>query len=63
MGLIYQKTIEGSTNFKLRSELNMISDIEDLRRDPIGNSIYLYFLLKNSKRGPDVDALIYWMNE
>jgi len=35
---------------------------EELRRDPLGDAIYLFFLLKNNKESPAIDNLIDWMN-
>jgi hypothetical protein len=63
MAIIYKNITDSSINYKIRSELDMIFEIEDLRRDPIGTAIYLHFYLENRRRGPDIDALISWMNE
>lgn len=35
---------------------------EEIRKDPLGDSIYLFFLLKNRIESPAVDSLIDWMN-
>jgi len=35
---------------------------DELIKDPLGYSIYLFFLLKNGIRSPEVDNLVDWMN-
>lgn len=35
---------------------------EDFERDPLGNSFYLFFALKNGLRSSEIEYLIDWMN-
>jgi len=48
---------------KIWGDLEEVSKIEEIRIDPVGNTIYLYFLLKNRKRGYEIDTLIDLINE
>jgi hypothetical protein len=47
---------------RLADDLRQIHDIDAISNDPIGHSIYLYFLLKNRIKTPETDNLIEWMN-
>ena len=40
-----------------------LEDLEIIRKDPIGNAFYVYYLLKNDERGYELDGLISLMNE
>ena len=40
----------------------LIQDMEERERDPLGHSICLYFLLKSDLSSPQIDDLVDWMN-
>lgn len=50
---------------KLRRQIDreiFQTDMKDRLRDPLGESIYIFFLLKNGVKSPALDNLIDWMN-
>jgi hypothetical protein len=53
--------IESKIKKYIEKDLYQINFVERLR-DPLGLSIYLFFLLKHKVSSPAVDNIIDWMN-
>ena len=56
----YFEEMEDTLKRIIRDEIR--AKPEELERDPLGNSVYLFFLLRNRIESPEVDNLVDWMN-
>lgn len=56
------KNVERMISDKIIDDLGIIQELVTISKDPLGYTIYLYFLLKNNTRSVEVDNLIDWMN-
>jgi hypothetical protein len=56
------ETVGKLVSNRITNDLEQVNELIRVSRDPIGYSVYLYFLLKNKIRSVEVDNLIDWMN-